>query len=194
MDSTRYATVVSYLASVVPVIASIVFTVLPITAIYLQKRAQREKQSLRLVEVRKHGADDLDVMWKYYQQAEEIMVFSGDFSWLAPEDSPMTKRLLTMGDRVTYVSSKTEADVAAKIGASLFAKLRPRFRFTNEVALKCSFVRVSGGSYFLYKSNVATGDEARPAVCVLSPTQESNVLLEALRAFCDHYRKSPTGP
>ncbi|HYO66465.1 MAG TPA: hypothetical protein VEU33_10310, partial [Archangium sp.] len=128
-DAASYAAIVSYLASVAPVAVSIVFTVWPVTTFYRQRRLRREQQSLNFVPVRELGKDDLDVMWRYYRQAEEIIVFSGDFSWLATENSDMTRKLRQLGHRVTYVSSKTEEEVATAVGALLFAELNKQFVF-----------------------------------------------------------------
>jgi hypothetical protein len=123
-------------------------------------------------------------MYKYYEKAEGILVFSGDFSWLK-NDTRISSLLLGKGDRVTYTSYKSRAEIEASLGHDLFGAVEKRFRFARPVPLKCSIVSYSADKVFLYKTQfVAANGDIKSMICVVSPSDDSRYLLDALEGLC----------
>ncbi|MFZ2149401.1 MAG: hypothetical protein WAV28_19490 [Sedimentisphaerales bacterium] len=162
-----------------------VVAVVPLIQAYVyRRRLRRELQGahgLEVFKVKKEGVDDLEKMLEYYEGAEHITVFCGDFDWLQPNSvnrnpkfskcsNRRKKKIRAMmgrmkdfvtgyasEEKVTLVSSKSKELVknALRDGNddSLFGNLMKRFVFGEDIGIKCSLIEKVNENYtFLYRS------------------------------------------
>ncbi len=173
------------------------------------KREVREAHGLQVFEVRNEGVDDLGKMLEFYEGAEHIIVFCGDYDWLQPsnlkknekynESSKRQKRKMeemaekmrdfvtsyASQEKITLVSSKSEDLVREGLSNgnndALFESLSPRFVLDAPVGIKCSLIEMVNEKYtFLYRSY--SGDKRHLFNAnIFTKGKESEELINILR-------------
>jgi len=208
-----YAVIVTDMIAV----CAFVFAVLPGIQAYVYKiklkREVREAHGLQVFEVRNEGVDDLGKMLEFYERAEHIIVFCGDFDWLQPsnlkknekynESSKRQKRKMeemaekmrdfvtsyASQEKITLVSSKSEDLVREGLSNgnndTLFESLSPRFVFDAPVGIKCSLIEMVNEKYtFLYRSY--SGDKRHLFNAnIFTKGKESEELVSILQKLID---------
>jgi hypothetical protein len=147
---------------------------------------RRRGASLVTKEIILNG-DDLKEMNKACRNAERIIVFSGDFSFLRDDQVlRQTFDRLNQSDKITLVSSRRQSQVQQELEQdestkNLYRDLlrRGNILFDNPVAIKCSLYDDRGYYQFLYRSPTPAGG-GHAKICILQHTDESYYLLEAL--------------
>ena len=179
----QYATALASLLNVFIAIVSIMFAVVfPVWAIYKQTTSK----SLRIYRIFEDGVDDLKVMLKYYRGAENVTVFSGDFDWVSknPEVRKEISRLSREG-KISLISYKSDQEVQTAFGDDdFFQELRSCFQFNSGREAKCSYVKHTGTSVFLYKFKKRDGGEMRPTVGAIHDSEDTRYLLQVLENLC----------
>lgn len=163
------------------VVIAIWYALLPLIGYLRYKTRLKRGQSFKVHPVFKDGVDDLKIMLQYYKGAEQIIVFAGDFDWVASNQS-LRKEICRLAKRqsITLVSNKSQEIVKTSLGNSLFGELHGSLLFDKKVDIQCSFVKQSGGCFFLYKHRYPEFEETDINICVLSERPESRYLLEAI--------------
>ena len=208
-EEGKYAPVVSDLV----VALAFVVAVVPLIQAYVyRRRLRRELQGahgLEVFKVKKEGVDDLEKMLEYYEGAEHITVFCGDFDWLQPSSvgrnpkfskfsNSRKKKIRAMmrrmkdfvtgyasEEKITLVSSKSEELVehALRNGddGSLFEILKKRFVFGEEIGIKCSLIEKVNENYtFLFRS-YSGGKKHLFNAHIFREAKESEELVSILR-------------
>jgi len=177
------------------------------------KTELRSAHGLEIFKVKKERIDDLAKMLEYYEGAEHITVFCGDFDWLQPSSidrnpkfSKCSKRLkkkmkkmtekmrdfvkeYASQEKITLVSSKSKGLVkdALRNGGddSLFEALKERVVFDQNVGIKCSLIEKVNRKYtFLYRSYA--GDKKRLFNAhIFYKAEESEELINILRGLIE---------
>jgi hypothetical protein len=184
-DEAEYHRTISISLNATLIIVSVLSAVVPFYNMFLYRRRLRRKQSLKIYPVYTDGVDDIQVMHRYYQRAEQILVFSGDFSWLR-SDELIREELLRDVSRVSFVSYKGEDAVRDALGNDLLDQVRDRFRFDCPTQMKCSLVKYGSEKVFLYKVFHPSRGKVDASVVVLLPTKDSRYLVDALDTLSKH--------
>ena len=199
-------------ADILVLLAFVVVIVPLLQAWRYRRRLKTELQSahgLELFKVKKERIDDLAKMLEYYEGAEHITVFCGDFDWLQPSSidrnpkfSKCSKRLkkkmekmteemrdfvkeYASGEKITLVSSKSQQLVKEGLrdgnDHSLFGALQKRFVFDKDIRIKCSLIEMVNEKYtFLYRSY--SGDKRHLFNAnIFTKGKESEELINILR-------------
>ena len=210
----KFAPVVS---DILVLLAFVVVIVPLLQAWQYRRRLRRELQGahgLEVFKVKKERVDDLGKMLEYYEGAEHITVFCGDFDWLQPSSidinpkfSRCSKRLkkkikkmtgemrdfvkgyASQGE-ITLVSSKSDERVKDALSDggddSLFEALQKRFVFSQDVGIKCSLIKRSDVEYtFLYRS-YAGGKQHLFNAHIFTRVEESEELISILRHLIEY--------
>jgi hypothetical protein len=212
----KFAPVVS---DILVLLAFVVVIVPLLQAWRYRWRLKTELQSahgLEVFKVRNEGVDDLGKMLEFYEGAEHITVFCGDFDWLQPsnlnknekynESSRRQKRKMekmaekmrdfvkgyASQEKITLVSSKTKELVKDGLHGendhSLFEALQKRFVFDKVIGIKCSLIEMVNQKYtFLYRSY--SGDKGHLFNAnIFTKGKESEELINILRRLIEFYR------
>ena len=174
------------LQNAILVIVSTWFALLPVLVLAKWRMRARRREVVRAMPVRDGNGDDLEIMRRYYKGAEEIIVFSGDFSWITESDPLQAEiRRLAKSEKIKLISYKTAAQVESAMGnPPLFGELKACFAFQSPARVKCSLVSYTGGRVFLYRLSQPGVEGGEPKVCVLREAENTRPLLEALRVLC----------
>jgi hypothetical protein len=136
---------VSSVLSILLAVITVWFAVLPWLQFLKYRRNVREASVVDVTEVETVGKDDLETMRRYYENAEHITIFSGDFDFIVKHDG-----LRTALERLAS-SNKTPQEIenAMKNCGNVLDALRPCFRF-HDRKFKFSFIQHrQGQSSFL---------------------------------------------
>lgn len=185
--TAEYTTAVSVALNGLLVAVTIIFAVQPFFNAFVQQKRVRDQQAIRTYPIHVDGVDDIAIMTEIYKHAEKVVIFSGDFSWLKTE-SELSRILHEKGDRVHYVSYKSERDVSQRLD-DVFVKFKPYFVFDAPVRIKASVVEYHGYKVFLYKTTVVTGRATSKMMCVVTPQGDSRYLLDALSIFASEFSR-----
>ena len=144
----------------------------------------RKKQSIKLIRVYTRGTDDIGLMHKYYKNADSVIVYSGDFSWLQSE-TPLKKIVeeLANNQKIKLVSSKNKDIVKHNIGDNLFEQLTQSnlIKYIDDKEIKCSLIVKGGVSTLLYLTKDEYSDvEDVMYMCIVTGRNESRFLLNAM--------------
>ena len=213
-EEGKYAPVVSDLV----VALAFVVAVVPLIQAYVYRKRLRRKlqgaHGLEVFKVKKEGVDDLEKMLEYFEGAEHITVFCGDFDWLRPSSidrnpkfSKCSKRRKKkirsmMGrmkdfvtgyaseEKITLVSSKSKKLVESALrddgDDSLFRVLKKRFVFGEDVGIKCPLIEKVNENYtFLYRS-YSDGKKHLFNAHIFREAKESEELINILRHLVEY--------
>lgn len=187
LEKLSYASIVSTWMTAIVVLVTIWFAIVPIIGYF----RLRKKFSIQKERVYEDGTDDLRLMLRFYEAAERITVFSGDFSWICDESEQSRKlknkvERLAKEDKIRLVSYKSKDAVEASLGPS-WDELQHSFTFINGITkpLKCSLIEYGGvNSTFLYKDT--TGMDASDSfILILKHADDSRYILSALRTMIE---------
>lgn len=180
-----YAAAVNAALSVTLILVTVWFSSWSVFNLWNYRRKLRQQQCVQNYPIHEDGVDDIRTMEEYYTDAEEIITFAGDFSWVK-ENNDLQQAIQKMGSRVKFVSSKTQQQVRDALGDPLFNELRQRFVvFESGARIKCSFIIYRGSKTFLYRTDTMGPDRLRHrAVCALHQTADTGYLLDAIEAIC----------
>lgn len=172
-------------------LVSFLFAVAPVLVIFKHKKELKKSKSIKPYRIYRDGVDDQKIMKDYYRNAEELIVYSGDFSWVAT-NRDLREEIIRLSNvrKITLVSYKSENVVKSGVSdEDLFRILIPCFVFDYKQQIKCSYIKRGGSSYFLYKFESMLAGETVSHVYVLTDSHETRYLLEILGKFCTHARK-----
>lgn len=196
----RYPTLVTAVSQVILVLVSVWLVILPLVDhVRRQKRerarrereqtAQKAAQSLTMFPVATEGSDDVEIMMKWFADAERVVVHAGDFDWLGTQSKVSALRdLLTKlahERKLLLFSHKTEEAVKRAMGEHHDA-FKDVFAYNDKRKIKCSMASYGahGPFVFLYRTKIASATGVANHVCVLRTGNDSRPLLEALSTLC----------
>ena len=173
---------------VVAVLVTLWFSIVTVVRSRLYKIALKESALVTKYPVYTDGEDDIKVMLDFYRQAEEVVVFAGDFDWI-DKNSSLKHEVIRMANsnKITLVSYKNEEDVRRGFDdIDLFNKLRDLFHFDSDIRSKCSLIRKRNAiSSFLYKAE--TDRKGRKYVCAVYGDGDSRPLLDSIASLSSKY-------
>jgi len=183
LSPDEYFSILSTFLYVSIFLVTLLFIFLPWVVGFKNRWQARRKQTPKVLPVHVDGVDDIAIMYKYFHFAEEVTVYSGDFSWIM-ESQEMQCLIVALAKRnkLRFISYKTEDEVKRALNdASVFDSLRPSFVFGSGKRIKCSIVSYTGEKVFLYK--LRTHDQ-KIHMCILTADKNTRYLLEALYSLC----------
>jgi len=190
LDEKKYIGLLSALIGSFTVLVTLWFAITTLVSYLKNIKELKDKSLIQKKLIVTDGEDDLRIMNEYYQGADSVIVFAGDFSWIQKNDN-LKKEIekLSKDDKIRFVSYKTENVVKAKIGEQMYEQFKSQFRFVDgHREIKCSFVKSSQSSVFLYKVDKRkSGGENN--VCIIPNKENAQYLLETLEKLCDKYAK-----
>lgn len=178
----RYISSLSLLLNVVIIVVTLVFAVTPLIGVIKYRSEQRKREFITSHRIYHNGTDDINIMFKHFKDAEEVIIRSGDFSWLG-ENSEMCAyfQQLAKQKKLHLISYKNEGDVRAGLdNDDLFNLFSSCFVFGHHDRVKCSYVKRRGSNIFLYKYTNYESGEYRHYILELTQKNETNYLLEVL--------------
>lgn len=185
LDSAKYVSLLSSSIGVVAVAVTLWFSFVT-TIKYFNNIQEAKKHSIiGKAPVYEDGVDDLKVMLKYYKVANEVTVYSGDFSWVTKDEKLKIEVVrLASEQKISMISYKDESNVKAALNDSiLFESLKDCFIFNSSVNKKCSLVRINNKAVFLYKvNNKVIGGKNN--VCILYGRGDGEYLVESISSLC----------
>lgn len=161
-------------------IATVFFIAVPYISVSRRLRRRRKMESLKVVRLTGRG-QDIEIMSRHFRNAEEIIINSGDFSWIL-ENSNMRDLVVDMANRhkLKLISYRSRDEVKESLGDQLFNRLESSLSYAPERNIKCAVISHTTEKTFLYK--VVTYNEER--MCILRSDRNSQYLLEALHKMC----------
>lgn len=188
LTNNKYVSILGMISSVVAVLVTLWFSVITTIKYFRQKHELRKKSLIKKEYIHEDGKDDLEVMYNYYKKADEVIVFSGDFSWLDKHEKLKEIILLLVYERkITFVSYKSEEFVERSISnIKLYEEIKCRFKFDSDLKIKCSLVKANQGIVFLSKvDNTIEGGDKN--IFVISGRNDGRDLLNTISAFCNPF-------
>lgn len=149
------------LGSLVSAVGAVVTALFAIVA-WLVARAQSNARALRslVTNVSVYStSDDIDVMMQEYRGAKRIVVFGGDFSWIASNDDrrevgamrELVARFASEG-KISLISYRAAPTVSESVGAEFFEKLKGCIEYNSRLeGLQASVVTNNFGRVLIYK-------------------------------------------
>lgn len=149
------------------------------------------RQIFRSRLIGKNESDALEYMAKYYQKANRIIAFSGDYSFIF-ENTLLreTVHQLAKSGNIVLFSYKSEEQVNNAFSGhqELFADLLPFFRFNSEIKQKSSFIERNGPKIFLYRSDKiheGDGHSVEKRICSIYSNNEGVMLMGIIEQLVD---------
>ena len=177
-----YISSLSFILNSLFVIITLFFSIVPLLSIYKYRHDINKKQNIRTHIIHQVGVDDLNLLKKYYQGAEDVIVYSGDFSWLAADTMMINiiKRLAS--ESKLHLVSYKEMDKVRKgvNNEELFTTILNCLTFDSKKKFKCSFIRRRGTSVFLYRYDTIINGTYLGQVYELVDTNITRYLLDIL--------------
>jgi dephospho-CoA kinase len=134
---------------------------------------------------------DFTIMVRYFEDAQDAHICSGDYSWIKDNNDIQGKILeLAAKKSIVLESYKTEKEIRDKLGDDLFEKLRMSLRFQNGRKIKCSLIRHSGSEVFLYRSTRVEDEKKIDRICVLTDGGEGRSLIDTLSTLISSKKRS----
>lgn len=134
---------------------------------------------------------DFTIMVRYFEDAQDAHICSGDYSWIKDNNDIQGKILeLAAKKSIVLESYKTEKEIRDKLGDDLFEKLRMSLRFQNGRKIKCSLIRHSGSEVFLYRSTRVEDEKQIDRICVLTDGGEGRSLIDTLSTLISSKKRS----
>jgi dephospho-CoA kinase len=158
---------------------------------YIRNRTMREELERRHL-IREHlvptREEETRIMEHYYQDAVEITVYAGDFSWLSA--SPTLQRTvqgLSARGKISLISSDQPSSVRNAMGDALYDTLKSRIYYGNHRSLRCSVIVYPGGAKsFLYRYRNPVDEKYH--ICAVRHLPESAYLLDAIERLSNFER------
>lgn len=165
--------------------------IFPVMFIVYDMRRRRHLMPFRNRHVDLKLKEDVKLMRRYYQDAAEVTILSGDFDWLTNND--IGTLLLDMMERskLTLVTDRTIAEVKDAVGRETFERIKSRLvegrRRKGGPGIKCSLIDYGSDMMFMWRYN--TSDDRSDGgrnwhIGVISEKQETRYLLRLLQDLC----------
>jgi GTPase SAR1 family protein len=184
-DAPTYAASLNFILTALFAVLSFLFAVWPVLGIVKYRRDLKNRSPIRSFRVIRTGVDDINIMSKYYQNADEVVVYAGDFSWIKSNES--LKNIITElanQNKIRLISYKTRSVVENSINdPQLFSTLSKQFVFESKKNIKCSYIKRQNTNFFLYRAEELSISSMEPnyKVFVLRETENVPYLLDILR-------------
>ncbi len=129
--------------------------------------------------------DDLLKMVEYYENAEEVYVFSGDFSWIG-KNSKLKNAItrLQKANKIRFFSYKSETQVEQGLDneedRKFFRDLYHLFEFNVPAKIKCSWIKRQMDSLLVYKVDASFDGPGVATVNVLTGQGRARYLLDVI--------------
>lgn len=187
LDGRKYSSVIGILLNTSIMLITTWYAIIPLFT-YLKYRSNLKRaSSFQLHEVLNDGVDDINVMNKYFNGAETITIYSGDFSFLKL-NAKMREICIHLANnhRLKLVTYKSEGEINNSLGIETLGifKSNDAIAFDSKKRIKCSYVRYRSSSVFLYKYDFHGNNGRETFVCALRETRDSRYLLDTLNALC----------
>lgn len=183
---TNYINALGGLLNVMGIVLAIASFIVPALSYAAANRRAQRRSIIQSYLISEQGREDLAVMREHYADAERIIVFSGDFSWIIQdEDLRQVITRLSQDGKITLVSYKSQSEIEKRLkNDGLYASLENRFTHKRGLRLKCSIIRKGNVRTFLYRSDKMENGHRESRVYVVTETDESRYLLEVLESLC----------
>jgi len=182
-EQTDYASLLSYLLTILLVLVTFIFGLTPLLN-YFQQRRERKKNRFAIShEIYEPEKDDLEIMYKHFSRSEMVKVISGDYSWICKHQKLKDVLIeLAQNGKLKLISYKSQQQVVAGIAnQNIFNQLRGCFSFENQDRiLKCSYVTRPGLDIFLYRYTDYRGGDICDYVFELRENQQTKYLFQVL--------------
>lgn len=185
LEGSKYSEALSVVIGAVGVVVTVYFALTAFISILKSRRDLEKRSLIRSRRVFTDGVEDVDEMLRFYERAEWVVVFAGDFSWLNPASALLSsvQRLASAG-KITLVSYKSEETVRQSIESTVYAELAHCFRFEPDRKLKCSLVRVGHRNVLLYLVDAVADDIDYKQVCTVDGRDNARYLMETMENLC----------
>lgn len=135
------------------------------------------------------AGDDLHEMARLYKEADEVYVFSGDFSWVSNNDQLRESvQTLAQAGKIKFFSYKSEAKVEHAFRDSgnleLFRELKPLFAFDSKAQIKGSLIR-SQSPAFIYRNDELPLGEGGSTINILTGHDRARYLVTIIDELCE---------
>ena len=156
-ELTNKVSQITFFVSVIVAVLGVIYSLISSDTVAARISRFKQKFPIKVVPISSIGVDDIDLMARYYKNAEYVSVFSGDFSWLNADNSiASVVENLVSNKRIKFFSSKSRSEVAEKIGPEKFRRYLPYFQFGESTGFKASLIQMQGGTqYLLYNKREA---------------------------------------
>lgn len=169
----------------------------PLTYFVMLRNIKRQ-QPIKSKRIRLKG-DDLKVMAHHYKRAEEVYVFSGDFSWVSEgKNKALIDSVIRLADdeKIKFFSYKDEARVAQAFEHSgklnLFHQLKPLFTFNTSTRIKGSLIRTQSQPVFIYRNDESHLRDGSSTINTLTGHNQARYLVTIINELCEQVlTKSP---
>ena len=179
----QYTSLLAVLQNTTLTVVAISLAVLPVLGYYqITKR-----RNFRVHPITQKGVDDIKIMSKYYNGAEKLTIFSGDFSWIKEDEKMQSflKKLAGQEGKLRLLSYKGIKSVGYALGPDLYDSFKSVLEDTG-AKVKCSLVEYQGGSsVFLYKYRSSEVSESSEKMCIISDYKENRYLLGTLKTLIE---------
>lgn len=184
-DKETYIKSLSLILNVFIIILPLFLAMLPIISVFKYRRDVRKSKYIKSNRILRDGVDDIEIMYKNFLGAEEVIVHSGDFDWIGKNKklSELFVNLAKNG-KLKLRSYKTKEQVETAINDdTIISKLSDCFIYECEDRLKCSFIKRRSLNQFLYKYETYEDGERSSFVFELIDSDQTRYLLEILENF-----------
>lgn len=155
---------------------------IPLFAIWKKRVELAKKSSFIVRPIHTDGEDDYKILIQYLKNAENVVLFSGNFSWLTKHQFFHQRvRELHNEGKIKLISYRTREEVINAIrDTAVVDELGNSFIFESRCKIKASFIRTLNKYVFLYKNT----EEKK--VVILRETEDSRYILKAINEFVQH--------
>lgn len=165
----------------------------PLVALWHSYRRD-ERRSIRTRTLNYRG-HDLDMMDRAYEGADNLVVFSGDFSFLREHNDLCAKIAnLAKARKIMMISSKVREDVYSQLASEAHTKAlleqaeaQEVIRYDVPLEIKFSLISHRGRKQILYKYR-APGFGEDEMMCILTETEQSRYLVDVLDKIVAYVR------
>lgn len=186
ITAEKYRSLASTITGVIAVLVTLWFAVVTTVKHMYGKIEQKRRSPIKEKPVYRDGEDDLDIMHEYYRGASNVIVFSGDFSWISSSQK-LKKEISRLSEekKISFISYKSEKNVEKSItDKEMYRKIKDLMQFDSKFKIKCSLVQGIQSSAFLYKVD-ETSVGGNKKICIISGTGDARYLLSALSSLCE---------
>lgn len=186
-NSTQYRIVMLETSSMLVKVLSGVLLILSIWVKFTRKYNERTQQKI-ITKIINNKNDELEIMNKYYKNADRIVAFSGDFSFINEHDELKRSVLdLASSGRITLISYKSEGSVklALEKDSEFYHVLKNFINYNSNVKLKASLIKRSGNNVFLYSLEEIHPDNTSfiKKICILTSRGEAAHLIGCIESL-----------
>jgi len=187
LDAAKYSSIVTIVLNTSIMLITTWFAIVPLFTYWRFRSNLRKSSSFQVYPIFNDGVDDIAVMNKYFDGADTLTIYSGDFSFL-PMNEQMKALCLTLANkgRLKLVSYKPEHEISKSLEESFFNYLKSKNAIVSgsDKRIKCSYISYRSSSIFLYKYDFHGNNGREIYVCAVKETRDSRYLLDTLNALC----------